>query len=137
MPLQIAFDARDPHALAAFWAVAMDFDVEDHHDIVEQVIAAGHLSADDDDVEEIGGRKRFRTAAACRSAETGDRLLFQVVPEPKTVKNRVHLDLHVVDRAAKLEQLYALGATYLWDGQQGPLSWVTIADPEGNELCVS
>jgi hypothetical protein len=137
MPLQISFDARDPHALASFWAAAMDYDVEDHHDVVEQVIAAGHLRADSDDVEVVDGRKRFREAAACRSSATGDRLLFQVVPEAKTVKNRVHLDLHVEDRAAKLEQLYALGATHLWDGQQGPQTWVTIADPEGNELCVS
>ena len=137
MPLQITFDCADPHVLAAFWAVALDYEVEDHHDRVEQVIAAGHLTADSDDVESVDGRLRFREFAACRSASTGDRLLFQVVPEAKTVKNRVHLDLHVEDRSAKLEQLYALGATHLWDGQMGPQSWVTIADPEGNELCVA
>ena len=137
MPLQITFDAADPHAQAAFWAQAMDYEVEDHHDTVEQVIAAGHLSADSDDVETVDGRYRFREYAACASSSTGDRLLFQVVPEAKTVKNRVHLDLHVEDASAKVDQLLALGATKLWDGQMGPQTWVTLADPEGNELCVS
>jgi hypothetical protein len=137
MPLQITFDCTDPHAQAAFWAVAMDYEAEDHHEAVEQVIAAGHLSADSDDIETVDGRYRFREYAACRSSSTGDRLLFQLVPEPKTAKNRVHLDLHVDDAPAKVEQLLALGATKLWDGQQGPQTWVTLADPEGNELCVS
>jgi hypothetical protein len=62
------------------------------------------------------------------------------VPEGKTVKNRVHLDFHVGDEASRgeaVERLLALGAARLWDGQQGPNKWVTMADPEGNELCVA
>ncbi len=55
------------------------------------------------------------------------------------MKNRVHLDLHVGDerREAEVERLIALGASRLWDGQQGPNRWVTMADPEGNEFCVT
>ena len=61
------------------------------------------------------------------------------VPELKAGKNRMHVDLHVGDerRAAVVERLLALGATKLYDGQLGPQSWVTMADPEGNEFCVS
>jgi hypothetical protein len=63
------------------------------------------------------------------------------VPEPKTVKDRIHLDLQrdldAAGRQIEVERLIALGATKLWDGQQGPSSWVTLADPEGNEFCIS
>jgi hypothetical protein len=66
-------------------------------------------------------------------------VLFQVVPEPKTVKNRVHLDLHVgaERRAEVVDRLLAAGGQVLWEGQQGPNTWVTMADPEGNEFCVA
>jgi hypothetical protein len=61
------------------------------------------------------------------------------VPEPKSVKNRVHLDVRVgaekVD--AEVERLTGRGATFLHRGRQGPHTWVTIADPEGNELCLT
>ncbi|HEU4841286.1 MAG TPA: VOC family protein, partial [Ilumatobacteraceae bacterium] len=60
---------------------------------------------------------------------------------PKTVKDRIHLDLHFLEgddgRDATVARLIDLGATKLWDGQQGPQRWVTMADPEGNEFCVS
>ncbi len=62
------------------------------------------------------------------------------MPEPKTVKDRIHLDLHLQggdDRAEVVERLLGMGATKLWDGRQGPQTWVTLADPEGNEFCVS
>jgi hypothetical protein len=137
--LQIVFDCADPHRLAGFWAAATDYEVEDHHDLIEGLIAQGHATLDDS-VIDMDGRLAWRDAAACRSPETGrPRLLFQVVPEPKTVKNRVHVDLHVGDeqREALVERLLALGAKKLWDGQQGPYRWITLADLEGNELCVS
>ena len=67
------------------------------------------------------------------------RYLFQLVPEAKTVKNRMHLDVRVGadDVAAVVAGLVARGATHLHDGRQGPHTWVTLADPEGNEFCVS
>ncbi|MEO6714197.1 MAG: VOC family protein, partial [Mycobacteriales bacterium] len=83
---------------------------------------------------------KSRVGAACVDPDgVGPRVLCQTVPESKTIKNRVHLDLRpgVDDRAAEVARLEALGARKLWDGQQGPQTWVTMADPEGNEFCVS
>ncbi len=69
----------------------------------------------------------------------GRRILFQAVPEPKTVKNRVHLDLLVGpdDHDAEVERLLALGATVVGvhDGEEG--RWTLLVDPEGNEFDVS
>lgn len=112
--------------------------IEDSHDQVERMLEAGY--ATEADMVEIDGRKAWKTGAAC-SDPSGrlPRLLFQTVPEPKTVKNRMHLDIAVGpdEREAKVEALVAAGATRLWDGEQGPHMWVTMADPEGNEFCVS
>jgi predicted enzyme related to lactoylglutathione lyase len=65
-------------------------------------------------------------------------LTFVAVPEPKTTKNRIHLDLasaSLDDQAAKVERLVGLGATRV-DIGQGDVPWVVLADPEGNEFCV-
>jgi hypothetical protein len=62
-------------------------------------------------------------------------LLFVPVPEPKTIKNRLHLDFRPDDRDAEVERLLALGATRA-DVGQGDQPWVVLADPEGNEFCV-
>jgi hypothetical protein len=55
------------------------------------------------------------------------------------VKNRVHLDVRVgaERREAEVARLVDLGATELWRGAQGPFEWVTLADPEGNEFCLT
>ncbi|HEX7132453.1 MAG TPA: VOC family protein, partial [Iamia sp.] len=79
----------------------------------------------------------------------GPRLYFQQVPEGKVAKNRVHLDLNVVDGgpgadpteararlAAEAERLEALGATVLYRHDDVDGRWITLADPEGNELCL-
>ena len=139
MALQVTFDCADPHAQARFWAVALDYELEDHHDLIGDVIAAGHVTADSEDIIEVDGRRAWRDYAAAKDPVTGDRLLFQRVDEPKVAKNRVHLDLHPGEgqRDAKVAELLALGATKLWDAQVGPQSWVTLADPEGNELGVA
>jgi hypothetical protein len=135
--LQITFDTANCHALARFWAAALDYELDDHHDLVKQMLDGGH--ATDDDVVEVDGRLAWKEAATCHSADGRTRLLFQDVPEPKTAKNRMHLDLHVADgeRDAEVKRLIGLGATFLHDGQQGPYTWVTLADPEGNEFCVA
>ena len=62
-------------------------------------------------------------------------LLFVRVADVKSVKNRLHLDFRPDDRDAEVERLLALGATRA-DIDQGEQSWVTLADPEGNEFCV-
>src|SRR5690554_3990402 len=63
-PIQIAVDAHDPHALARFWAAVVGYEVEDHHDMIGEVIAAGYATLDD--TIEIDGRRSWATAAACR-----------------------------------------------------------------------
>lgn len=72
---------------------------------------------------------------------SGHRILFIEVPEPKTVKNRLHLDLRPRSgsRDDEVERVRALGATEVADhrGQHGPgTGWVVMADPEGNEFCI-
>jgi predicted enzyme related to lactoylglutathione lyase len=67
------------------------------------------------------------------------RVLFQLVPEGKTVKNRVHLDVRIGQDSLDevVARLTERGATYLHSSTQGPHTWVTMTDPEGNEFCVS
>ena len=58
------------------------------------------------------------------------------MPEQKSVKNRLHIDLRPDDQAAEVARIEALGATRVAVGQGGDVSWVVLADPEGNEFCV-
>jgi hypothetical protein len=147
VPYKIVVDCADPHRLAEFWAVAMGYVVEDNSAFVQELLDAGQVP--EAAVTRVNGRLAFADAVAVRDPDDpvdprsgvgrGGRVLFQKVPEPKTVKNRVHLDLHVgADaRDATVERLAELGGRVLWHGQQGPSSWVTMADPESNEFCVA
>ncbi len=63
-------------------------------------------------------------------------LIFQKVPEPKVVKNRVHLDFRAEAMADEVERLGALGAVRLAEHSLGSVRWTVMADPEGNEFCV-
>ncbi|MEJ8277911.1 VOC family protein [Pseudonocardia spirodelae] len=133
--LQIAFDAADPHALVRFWAAALGYEVEDHTEIVGSLVAAGRLDESETVVD--GDRRAFRDVATARG--DGPRLFVQRVGEPKSAKNRVHLDLQVgaADAPGEVERLVALGARVLWTTtDRGPVT-TTLADPEGNEFCVS
>ena len=136
--VQIAIDCADPHRMAKFWAAALGCTVVQNDADIRALVDAG--VATDADVMELDGVLVWREAAACEDA-TGrlPRLYFQLVPEPKTVKNRVHLDLHVGadGRDGEVDRLLALGATRLYEGHQGPHSWITMSDPEGNEFCVA
>ena len=64
-------------------------------------------------------------------------LLFQKVPEPKVAKNRVHLDFRADVMADEVARLVGLGATVLAERRLGDFAWTVLADPEGNEFCVS
>lgn len=143
---QVVFDAADPHALAAFWADALQYEHEDIDAFVSGLVNAGHVPVDD--TIEVEGRRRWRSVASLRHPEdpvdergagTDRRILFQAVPEPKTVKNRVHLDLIVGPERleAEVERLVALGASVVGvsDGEGG--RWTLMTDPEGNEFDVS
>jgi hypothetical protein len=144
LDLQITFDAADPHALARFWVAALDLTLEDHDDLIGQMLDAGHASPID--IVVIEGRRAWAGAAGCHDPQGRyPRFLFLQVPEGKTAKNRVHLDFHLHDtlpddrdgaREAEVARLISLGATKLHDGSLGPQRWVTLADPEGNEFCV-
>lgn len=142
MSLQLTFDCADPHAQARFWAAALGLEVEDHDEFIGQMLEAGHASPVD--VVVIDGRRAWVEAAACTDpAGRYPRMLFMLVPEGKTAKNRMHIDLHVHEaedrdaaREAEVARLETLGASRLYDGSLGPQRWVTMADPEGNEFCV-
>ena len=68
----------------------------------------------------------------------GDRTwLFQRVPERKTAKNRMHVDMATADRDAEVARLVGLGATRLADMNEWGYEWTVMQDPEGNEFCVA
>jgi hypothetical protein len=135
---QVTFDAADPHAQADWWAETLGWTVEPQDEaFIRKMVAEGY--ATDDETTTHNGALVWKTGAAIRHPESDRRVLFQTVPEPKTVKNRVHPDVRVgaENVAAVVAALTERGATFLWNGQQGPHHWVTMADPEGNEFCVS
>jgi hypothetical protein len=136
---QVTIDSTAPHPLADWWADALGWEREPSDEaFIRSMIEQGH--ARESDTMRHGGELVWVEGAAIRHPTGGaPRVLFQLVPEPKTGKNRVHLDVEVgADRvAAEVERLVARGATVLHEGRQGPHRWVTIADPEGNELCLT
>ena len=137
-PLQIVLDCIDPHAQCDWWAGVLGYEVEQHEEFIQGILDAGY--ATEDMTMRHDGVLSWRDATAMRDPEGGrPRWYLQRVPEEKAVKNRMHVDLHVGPDAADavVEHLLGLGATKLYDGQQGPQRWVTMADPEGNEFCVS
>lgn len=75
------------------------------------------------------------------AAGTGDDhspvMMFIQVPEPKSAKNRMHLDMATDDREAEVKRLVSLGATHIHDKDEWGIQWTTLADPEGNEFCVA
>jgi hypothetical protein len=138
MDFQVTIDSSSPHELADWWAEALGWTVEPSDEaFIRRMIEAGHASEEDTTTHR--GVLVWKEGAAITSPDPGrPRVLFQQVPEGKTVKNRVHLDLRPggEDPAAVVDRLIAMGATELWRSSQGPHSWVTLADPEGNEFCV-
>jgi len=114
--VHIVIDAADPSRLAAFWAAALGWEV----------------AADEPD-EAVVAPAGFEYPSPGALP-----LVFVPVGDPKTAKNRVHLDLATISeqhQAAEVERLLALGATRA-DIGQGTVPWEVLADPEGNEFCV-
>jgi hypothetical protein len=137
---QVTVDAADPHTLADWWAETLGWAVEPSDEgFIRKMIAEGYASEADTRVH--NGTLVWKDGAAIRHPAGGDfpRVLFQAVPEAKTVKNRVHLDVRVgADHVeAEVRKLTGRGASFLHRGRQGPHTWVTLADPEGNEFCVT
>jgi hypothetical protein len=139
--IQVVFDAGDPAALADFWALALGY--------VVQPSPEGFDSWDDwARAMEIPEENWNDARALVDPDGVGPRLFFQRVPEAKTAKNRVHLDVDAgggpgtplderrsrVD--AKVERLVAASATVIGPVDQRGEYWVVLNDPEGNEFCV-
>ena len=102
-------DATDPAALARFWAAVLDYPIV--YEAPDEVVVA-------------------------KDEHSYPGLIFVLVPEAKSVKNRLHIDLNPDDQAAEVERIVGLGATRADIGQGDEVSWVVLADPEGNEFCV-
>ncbi len=64
-------------------------------------------------------------------------LQFIKVPEPKAAKNRLHIDLAVPDRDGVVRRMVDLGATKVGEYDEWGTQWVTLRDPEGNEVCIA
>ncbi|MFF8034988.1 MULTISPECIES: VOC family protein [unclassified Streptomyces] len=143
---KVVVDAADPHAQADFWAAALHYVVEDNSVLIGQLLGAGAVPADL--TVESHGRRAWRDLAAVRHPDDphdedsgtgrGRRLLFQRVPEAKTVKNRLHLDLHPGEgrREEEVARLEGLGARVLRRVEEPSGGWLVMTDPEGNEFCL-
>ncbi|MGW0567754.1 VOC family protein [Streptomyces tauricus] len=143
---KLVVDTADPHAQADFWGAALNYVVEDHSSLIERLLSVG--AAPPELVVESHGRRAWRDATGVRHPQDpyeeetgvglGRRLLFQRVPEPKTVKNRLHIDLHTEGgkREAEVARLTGLGATVVREVKEPSGEWVVMADPEGNEFCL-
>src|SRR3954468_21057910 len=105
---KVVVDAEDPARLARWWAEALGY-------------VMVHEQPDEVEIR--------------RSTDELPGLLFTPVPEGKTVKSRLHLDLRPEDQEAEVERLVDMGARPVDIGQH-EVSWVVLADPEGNEFCV-
>jgi hypothetical protein len=136
---QVAVDCADPHVLADWWAEALGWEVEPSDEaFIRRMVEQGFAREEDTTIHR--GVLVWKEGAAIRSPDPGrPRVLFQVAPEAKTVKNRLHLDLRFGEerQEAEVARLTGMGARELWRGRQGPHTWVTMADPEGNEFCVA
>lgn len=108
-------DATDPYAQTHWWAkVLVDFVIPDGEE----------QNPGDEECGPIGPDERY--------------LLFLKVPEPKTVKNRMHLCLRPTDRSRddEIDRIVGLGATIVNDLRNGDRGWAVLVDPESNEFCV-
>lgn len=137
--IQVAIDCRDPAALAAFWAGALGYIVQPPppgFESWEDWLRANHVP-----------ESEWNAISAVVDPDgVGPRLFLQRVPESKTVKNRVHLDLNVggghdapIDERrvrvdAEAQRLVALGAEIVQALEQRGEYWVGMRDPEGNEF---
>ena len=111
---ELVIDCHDHALLGDFWSAVLDYRVAERKD------------GPDDWYVELEGPHG-----------SGPSILLIRVPDDKTVKNRLHIDVNATDRdqEAEVERILALGARRI-DIGQGEQSWVVLADPEGNEFCV-
>jgi hypothetical protein len=131
IPVQVTFDAASPRALGAFWCEVLGYIEQPPppgFDTWEEALDAFGIDRTDPD----------RAYAIVDPDGAGPRLFFAKVPEGKTAKNRVHLDVNVGAEAmhARAEALAKLGATIVGEFDEPGGHWITMRDPEGNEFCL-
>ena len=116
---ELSIDCHQPRRLAEFWSAVLGYRIID----------------EGDDIAEIASWEP--TVESVRAGVVPPTLVFAKVPEGKTVKNRLHIDVSPIDteQDKEVERLIDLGASPV-DIGQGEQTWVVLADPEGNEFCV-
>jgi hypothetical protein len=138
--LQLTFDANDPTALAGFWAKVVGYKFQDPpegYDTWQQFFDANGIVVEENQASAIVDPDGIRP-----------RFFFQRVPESKSAKNRIHLDVNVVGRRdipseerlrlleVEAERLTRLGATKSRVFNEHDELWIVMLDPEGNEFCI-
>jgi hypothetical protein len=139
--VQVTFDCANPPRLAEFWATALGYVLQPPppgFDSWEAWLEAQNVP-----------RELWESMGAIVDPDgRGPRLLFQKVPEGKTAKNRVHLDVNVGGESgtsaeerrprvdAAVQRLVAAGATVVHAKEERGEYWVVMQDPEGNEFCL-
>ena len=135
---QVTFDAASPRDLADFWIEALDYE--------RQPPPPGYATWEEFGLDNEISADQFDALVDPDGA--GPRLFFQKVPEGKTAKNRVHLDVIVTDRGetreqnwklieAEADRLQALGAERIGTFEASDIGmWIVMQDPEGNEFCI-
>jgi predicted enzyme related to lactoylglutathione lyase len=111
-PHNVVIDCADHSVVVPFWEAALGWS---SHRINDQFVAL--------------------RAPADRAV--GFDILFQRVPEPKTSKNRAHIDFDAGDMEAEVARLVGLGGKVVAEHSLGDFQWTIVADPEGNEFCVT
>jgi predicted enzyme related to lactoylglutathione lyase len=110
----VCVDSTDPASAATFWEQALGW--RRTHDSADEVALEPPVGSPEEGVSPD--------------------ILFLRVPEPKAVKNRLHIDLRPDDQAVEVARLEGLGATRTSVGQGDGVTWVVMTDPDGNEFCV-
>jgi len=108
--IELVLDVADLDRMAAFWTAALGYQAK-------------------------GSIEQYKYLAP-PAGETGPPLILQRVDEPKSVKNRLHIDIKGSDVEAEVSRLEQLGAVRVQRYEEVGTTWVLMADPEGNELCV-
>ena len=111
-PHNVVIDCADHDVVVPFWTAALGWTA---HPINEQFVG-------------------LRAPAA---EGIGFDILFQRVPEPKLAKNRAHIDFDAADMEGEVERLIGLGGSKIAEHNLGSFRWTVVADPEGNEFCVT
>jgi predicted enzyme related to lactoylglutathione lyase len=105
----VTIDCNDPETLAAFWSRLTGYEVTTAFDGFAELRGDGSV---------------------------GPRFMFMKVPEPKSTKNRMHIDLDIADLDREVERVLGLGASLVGRHEEFGITWATFRDPEGNEFCI-